>query len=827
MMLYTACSTISHLAYPDPAPPWQFDTASALIGAAIALVLVGLAYYLRGTIRQSWEAIVDLLAQLSQRLEASAEDRYRERVVARARSTTVLAHGVPLDAVFVEPTLLTPTPLSESRPEIDALIGPRVLPLRQTLGEHPRLAILGTCGAGKTTLLAYVALACARAAEDSAETEATPEPVPDRLPLYVLLSAMDWNESDGQGDTEGAGEQGNPVERLISAAVTAVEGSRGMMNVLRERLEAGQAVVLVDGWDELLPPQRQRAAAWLSELIDEMPGNLWLVGAEPRGHAPLTEAGFVSLRLTAWDVKQVGSFARQWVAACLPTDADSQQSTTALRELTDALQYVTRAGASPLELALRAFVYLSDGQMPAKRALLFDHALDLQLQQEKEEKPWLPAACRSAFERIALDLQQQERTTAPREEIEAAIESALPLPEEVPARAASHAFRAMTDERGLLRPTAPNRYSFVHPLWQAYLAARQVVAFNSPDLVERLDDPHWAEVLRFYAEIGDMGPLVSAWLRSPDDMFRTRLRTLSTWIKAAPEDADWRDGAMAILARSFLQSSDPTYVRQKLAESLAATDVAGITYLFKQALRHPDAGMRTAAVMGLTKTAKDSDLPALEAALADEDPRVREATIRGLAQLGTDAATRWLARIFLEGDEALSTAAAEALAQCGKEGADFLREAVESEDTIARRAAVFGLAQIGARDLLQQVAREDEQWIVRSAAVTALDELERQEKTSGVAPPPEIEQLPWLISWAATKGEGVGLGDAARRMLRRALSEGDAPTRLAAAQVLAQVGRPDDVEPLRKAMAAPDPDVASAAVEALAEISERYALQVE
>jgi HEAT repeat protein len=140
---------------------------------------------------------------------------------------------------------------------------------------------------------------------------------------------------------------------------------------------------------------------------------------------------------------------------------------------------------------------------------------------------------------------------------------------------------------------------------------------------------------------------------------------------------------------------------------------------------------------------------------------------------------------------------------------------------------VFGLAQVeGTQNLLEKVAREDEQWIVRMAATTAIDELEEQKKISGVAPPPEIDQLPWLISWAATQGEGVGLGDAARRMLRRALIEGDAPTRLAAIQVVTQMGRPDDVEPLRTAMTGSEPDAVSAAMKALAEISERYALRI-
>lgn len=109
----------------------------------------------------------------------------------------------------------------------------------------------------------------------------------------------------------------------------------------------------------------------------------------------------------------------------------------------------------------------------------------------------------------------------------------------------------------------------------------------------------------------------------------------------------------------------------------------------------------------------------------------------------------------------------------------------------------------------------------------ALAEMEEQEKRPGVAPPPKIERLPWLISWAATQGEGVGVGDAARQMLLRALIEGKAPTRQAAAQTLAQVGHPDDVDLLRAALTDPDPAVASTALEALAEIGRRYDSRIE
>jgi HEAT repeat protein len=205
---------------------------------------------------------------------------------------------------------------------------------------------------------------------------------------------------------------------------------------------------------------------------------------------------------------------------------------------------------------------------------------------------------------------------------------------------------------------------------------------------------------------------------------------------------------------------------------------------------------------------------------------VRQAVVRGLALLGTDAATRWLARMVIEADEMISMAAAEALAECGEEGADFLREAIESEDTVVRRGAVYGLARLGERDLLEKASRDDDQWIVRSAALSAVEELDRQQKTHGIAPPPEIDQLPWLITWAAGRGEGVGLGEAARPMLWRALTEGDASTRVAAAQVLAQIGQLDDIKPLRAALATPDPEVVDAALVALAEISARYDVKI-
>ena len=130
---------IVHLLGPAPAPrPWRFDIWSPLIGAALAFLLSALAYRFRARLRLGWENVLALLAQVMHFLRASAEERYRELVVERARTLALVAHQAPLDAVFVEPRLLPPSPLSESASGAEPVVAePRALPLHRTLGGHP------------------------------------------------------------------------------------------------------------------------------------------------------------------------------------------------------------------------------------------------------------------------------------------------------------------------------------------------------------------------------------------------------------------------------------------------------------------------------------------------------------------------------------------------------------------------------------------------------------------------------------------------------------------------------------------------------------------
>jgi len=594
-----------------------------------------------------------------------------------------------------------------------------------------------------------------------------------------------------------------------------------LIGPLRRAFMAGRAIVLVDGWDELPSDERGLAAGRLAEAMGAVAGNVWLVAAGERGYAPLVEAGLAPLRLAPWQAAQSDALAERWAASfrdAIPA---------APRVLWTELRRATRAGASPMELALRAFVYLSTQEdLPRRAGALFERAADLLLSQP--DSAWLLATCHATLGRLALALFRERCRTLSRAEVEAAIRENVSSSDESPTRSVAIAFRVLTGKRGMLRLLPQGRLQFIHSRWQAYFAARELVTLAPTDLAERLDDPRWAEVFAFYAEFGDMGPLMSAWLSRSDDLTRSRLRALARWVSVAPEGAAWREQATALLAKTLLQPQLAHPVRRALAEDLAVTGMPGVSAFLGKLLAHPNAEVRIAALRGLGRCGAEPEVTLLEPALGDADVRVCQAALDALAALNLDAAAKALAGyLAATSNDELRPAAAEALAHCGGMGRALLREAAASDNVMVRRAAVFGLAAARERLLLERVAREDTQWIVRSAAVAVLAELDAgEQEATGVPPMPEADDLAWLISWTAGRGQGVERGTGARHMLLCALREGQPAAQLAALETLALIGRPEDVPAVEPLLRETDSGLAQAAFEVMAEVSQRYDLRL-
>jgi len=751
---------------------WRFDPLSALIGAALAWLSAGLLYGGRRPIRRFYERAKGRLDQARQRLRQSAEAQYREWLLDQLPNWVAWSALDPrLARCWVEP--LVHPPLPHPSPQV-AELPQEPIPLGQAVRAAPRLFLYGPPGSGRTGALCWLILEIL-AGRVRWGDRASPLPFYLRLPLLA---------PDPTAPPEAA------LVEALSGAVPLILRAR-LEGMIRAALRDGTAVLLLDELEEVPAARRPEILGWLRRLLEAYPAIPAVLTGDGIATHPVEELGFFPLALAPWPEAAVRAFIDRWAAlhGAPPSEWEEHRKTW---------ETPRPVRLRPADVA--AAVALRKAQ--PGRPELYDAILDRLLQGIAGRTMLTPPTARQVLGRLALRLWTEERFILTLEDLEQALIQTLP--ELAPPGGRRYLDLAIEGLTAPGRPVVPldeQRGHFRHPLLQAYLAAWALAQSGDPTpLMAHLDDPRWADVLAFYAALGPMSGLIAQALERPDDAFHTRTLRLAQWIAVASPQAPWRPQGMAALGRAFLKPGLPLTLRMRLAEALVATGDRGVPVLFHKALRHPDPEIRIAAARGLGWLGRESDLPFLEPALSDPDPEVRRAAVIALGEHGTEAAMQRLALLLLEAEESLRRQAAEAL-RAYPEGPQLLQEAAEEADWQTRRAAAFGLARIPeewAKRRLETLAREDREWLVRSAAQDALALWEENRHPRALdLRPVVVEQQGWLIEWAVREGAAVGERASALQSLYQALERGGEGVRRAAILTLARVGDQEALAPLR------------------------------
>jgi HEAT repeat protein len=353
------------------------------------------------------------------------------------------------------------------------------------------------------------------------------------------------------------------------------------------------------------------------------------------------------------------------------------------------------------------------------------------------------------------------------------------------------------------------------------------------DVTSLVEDPVFSEIWRYYVGLAPAAPVIERVLGGPDDLFLNRLWKAASLLAAAPvANAPWRAELIKRLAQLFLNPRVPALFRERSLYALVASGEPGIVRLFTQAARHGDPSVRAGAILGLGAVGNKEILPLIENALSDEVEHVRLAAVDAasvLARMGVESALELIITSIIEAEDYVQRVAAELLADLGAEGQAVLREGAMDHDLIVRRASVYGLSTINepwARDLLEKVQHEDEEWLVRNAAAEALASLNQQADRTVELALPQVDTEPWLVTWAAEQGIGTGTGEAALTTLMRALAEGEPHVRYSAVETLRRIADPHTIGQLRHTLRTPDPRLRDTALLALNEITQRHDMTI-
>jgi Cdc6-like AAA superfamily ATPase len=748
----------------------------------------------------------------------STEVRLRNDIYQFAQKQHLASNLFSLDEIAIVPKVLTPliqTPQSlESAPtdsvslavpyipdwpEMAAIYHASTMTLIEALQGGANILLAGHPGSGKTVALAWLASSMARNSPGLGILDGY-------LPLYVhatdILHLLHHFEEEkvnpdvAENDKPSSVNQepiskvhisDDPVDILIKAILTytAPLTTTRLPGIIHSALEKQRAILLIDRVDELPPHQANAITAYIISLLQKYPKLRFVVAASYDNLAGLPAIGFSMLGMAAWTDYERSIFlsrwSRLWVKWIVPLDRNSSKkidvhylncwllvNNTMLKPFEYVLKVWSAFSGDIIGTdgpsAIEAYIKRLINNVPKAQAGLERFSLQLMLNMG-----------------ISSDMRDSERfvTELGFEENPLSQDSLSESVSDQPSPIKSSPIKGFSGidtliENGLLISYPGSHYGFSHPIFYGYFVGN---ALSTSDSLQQIQNqPNWTgKTLAMYylARVGDVTPLIK-YLIQEDDILHTNHLLISRWLEIAPKNRPWRTIILRTLTSILQKEKDINCLAAKIISAMALSGDAGVSIYFRQLLKSEHPNLKQLAALGCGIIAEKKSIGDLNRLLQDQSPSSRRVASLALAAIGDKQSLEILATSLLNGDEQLRRCAAEALANDPREGHPALKEGSSMEDLMVRRAVAYGLIRVNlpwATKLVENLQLEDNEWVVRNAAIQAFDELKRK-KDYAPTPLVDLTETQWLIDYAAKIGTTVAPGKQGEELVVKALANG-------------------------------------------------------
>ncbi|MCX8025137.1 MAG: HEAT repeat domain-containing protein, partial [Thermanaerothrix sp.] len=689
----------------------QLDRLSFWIGFLTGTLF----WFVLSRLGREWPNLRDGLKQwfkhFKQRQLASTEFAIRQDTLRRAQRNHLAANLFPLDEIVVTPRLLAPPQTSIGEhdirlprihehlfpplpqwPEFISRFGPTTLSLPQALAQYQWIAVIGKPGSGKTVALSYLASMLARR-ESS-------------LGFAANLTPIFLHFLDIEPFLTGSTDPLEPIYRGLVRFLPLTVQPR-LLSFLKSAFKDGDAVLLLDGLDELTPEMVSTATAYFKSLITNYPHTRLVLAASEQYLDGLLDLGIEPLPLAAWTYDQVESFISRWSRLWNQHIGIPTSQRTNIVPLDDLLirGWVDATPIySPLEWTLYIWALLAgdlSSTIPDAIEAYINRlcgsslsATSLSALARTYIESRKPALTLREIEQAVTELQASSSISSVNDQ-QPIVRSQIPTSSPKSVRPGNRILLALL-EAGLLREHANERLAFTHAYIMAFLAARQRTALS-----ETPKPPLWSAedaLMYHFTALHPETPWFENWLTNED--FTYALPRAFYWVRLAPRNAPIRSTLMKRILSSLQNEPDNL---EKAFEGLAACATANdpsIVVLFRQWVKASKPHHRLFGALGCGFLRDSGALKDLIVLLNDPEEIVRVGACFALAQYRDPLAEEAVLRALTFGDEALRLAAAEALANIVPGGEEHLKEALSAEDLLTRRAAVIGIAHFQALSLI-------------------------------------------------------------------------------------------------------------------------------
>ena len=758
-------------------------------------------------------------SSVRENFSVGTEVRLRNDVYHFSQKQHLASSLFSLDEIAIEPKVLTPLiqvpksielaptdsvsltiPYIPDWPEFGSIYKASTLTLIEGLQGGSNIILAGHPGSGKTVALAW--LACCIASNKKGLGKLS-----GLLPIYIhatdIPHLFDQNNSNVNGILDLNTENSDYVEKpkhgnindpneVVNILIQAVSVYASPLTVpklprvIETALENKQGILIIDRADELPPKNARIVTSYLGQLQKKYPKLQIIIAMSYDDLAGLPTLGFNLLGMAAWTdddrINLVERWSHQWSKWIAPI-LKSPHKNINPRYLKNWL-CVNNALLKPLEFTLKIWAAFSgeilgsDGfsaidshirrmttdvpnSLPGLEALALRLLLGLEIfinPSESNRGSSLPTLDSSSSPSDELIEQSVTGTSSPNVQIQLKELRGIDV----------------LIKNGLLRSYPGSRVGFSHPLFFGFLAGNGLVENN---LINNLQSqPSWIgrnTSLYYVARNGDVTSLIQPFLQD-DDNIHTNHLLIARWLQVAPKNRAWRTIILRTLTSIVQKEKETLSLAAKIIAAMAFSGDVGVSVYFRQLLKNEHPTLKQLGALGCGLLAEKKAIEDLGQLLQEDSPTSLRSACLALAAIGDKQSLEILASSLLNGTEELRRYAAEALANNPQEGQPALREGSSMDDLLVRRSVVFGLIRINqpwATKIVENLQLEDNEWVVRNAAIQAFDEVQRK---SSYAPthPPDLTETRWLIEYADKIGTTIAPGKPAEQLVGKALANG-------------------------------------------------------
>ncbi|MFA9477743.1 NACHT domain-containing NTPase [Phycisphaerales bacterium AB-hyl4] len=379
----------------------------------------------------------------------------------------------------------------------------QTVPADEVLREHNRLIIKGIAGSGKTTFLQWLAVKVAgqELPEGLAKWRA-------KTPFFVRLRAFSDHLLPAPED----------FPKLIAPSIAGAM-PHGWVHQVFQR---GDAVLLIDGVDEISQSRRTDVRKWLEDLVGSYPDTKVVVTARPEAIDPqwLKDLDFAEADLQPMGSADIANFIEHWHDAVrqeLEGTQGQQQLEFLASNLHNVLKFnrpLRQLASTPLLCAMLCALHRDrNQQLPNDRIELYEACCTMLLERRDIERhiaiPGYPKLTlrqkRALLEDLSYWLLENGWAEISNEEAKARLAQQITHMPSLPSIATGETvLQYLLDRTGLLRQPASGKIDFTHRTFQEFLAAHR--AAHEGDwgvLVKHAHLDSWAQVIMMAAGLGN------------------------------------------------------------------------------------------------------------------------------------------------------------------------------------------------------------------------------------------------------------------------------------------------------------------------------------